>query len=229
MQTTHKKFIILLFIVIVGCLGSLPIAPHFLIPVKVQPTAVATPTPTYTDGQCTTDILTQTHATSTIAAPPQSIAKVWAQEKYTNQDFTNALSCATAFVDLYESFDYHQMQSLYTAIPLLSADAKKRFYQGYENASANVRTNQTWESQLQKTQTVQQVKTSSVTLDNYTNKNNEFFLTVNIPCKLTKQVQGKPTTQNISVTVLLKKVQPDKNTHGVGWQISDWRENTATA
>ena len=120
------------------------------------------------------------------------------------------------------------MQSLYTAVPLLSADAKKRFYQGYEQASANVRTNQTWEKQLQTSQTVQQAKTSTGTLEAYTNKNHELFLTLDIPCQLIKHVKGKQTTQSISATVLLKKVQPDKSTQGVGWQISDWRENETT-
>ena len=167
-QTTHKKFILLLFIVIIGCLGSLPIAPHFLVPIKVQPTTPAAPT--YTDGQCTTDILTKAHTSATPVTLPQSLSQVWTKANYTDQDYTNALACATAFVNLYESFDYHQMQSLYTAVPLLSADAKKRFYQGYEQASANVRTNQTWEKQLQTSQTVQQAKTSTGTLEAYTNK-----------------------------------------------------------
>jgi hypothetical protein len=240
---THRRFLILPLIVIIGCLGSFPIAEHFLVTSKLQtPTTVAI---TYQEGQCTSSEISATSvsatptatatqsATATPAATqsasatalPSTLTKVWAETGNTSEDYTNAQACAAAFVNTYETYSYQHMDSTTAALPMLSADAKKRFAEGYEQTAPNLRTTQSWKQQITTNQNVQTAKASKPIFSTYVYQKNELFLTFDVQYQLTIYTKGVKSTQKDSMTVLLKRVTSDSTTSGVGWQVSDWRDN----
>jgi hypothetical protein len=228
---THRWFLILPLIVIIGCLGSFPIAEHFLVASKLQtPTTVAV---TYQEGQCTSSEIsaaavsvtpTATKSTSATALP-STLTKVWAETGNTSEDYTNAQACAAAFVNTYETYSYQHMDSTTAALPMLSADAKKRFAEGYEQTAPNLRTTQSWKQQITTNQNIQTAKASQPIFSTYIYQGNELLLTFNVQYQLTIYTKGVKSTQKDSMTVLLKSVKPDSTTSGVGWQVSDWRDN----
>lgn len=265
---TNRRFLILPLIVIIGCLGSFPIAEHFLVQSQLQTTT--TVTISYTDGQCTSNMLaniatsttpnatasasvtpnaTQTtsptpnatqaasptpnatnsaSSSSSATTVPASLITVWVETHNTTKDYTNAQACAIAFANTYQTFDFQHLDSTTSALAFLSADAKKRFSEGYENISANPRTTEAWKQQIVTNQIVQTARASTPTLEGYIYQKNELFLNFDVPYQLTTSIKGVKSVTQTLMTVRLKKIQPDSSTSGLGWQVTDWRDNGET-
>lgn len=227
----QKRLLFLLVLLAFGSLGALPIASHLLTTVTgPRPTpVVARPQRIYTDGQCTiSDMQTGYKPAVSSIVVPKPLPAAWAQGKRNDQEhYLTALSCAAAFVEIYETFDYRQPQSLYTALPLLSAAAQQRFYEGAGRAAANERTQANWLKHLEQQTTTQTASVSLPALQASVYSRNALYLTFDVPYQRTTQSGGKTTQQSGHATVLLKGVQPDSTPGGIGWQVLDWHENIA--
>jgi hypothetical protein len=219
----QKIYLSLLLIIAMGCLGALPIAPYLLKMPSNNVQVHKTSSPTYTEGQCTDSAITHSHFATTTA--PASLPEAWQQAKRTHTNYVQALDCAATFVDTYESFDYRQTQSFAAALPLISAAAKQRYYQGYGKTPANIRTNARWQMLAKQWQIVQKARSSRPVLQSSKYDNGTLYIVLNVPYQLTQQMAGKNHSLRFSVTVLLKGIAPNNKNHGIGWQVSDWHEN----
>jgi hypothetical protein len=183
-------------------------------------------TRTYTNGQCTTsDIGVIYQPLGVSVTVPNPLPGTWTQAGRGAQDYIKALACAATFVEMYETFDYHQIHTLYEAIPLLSADAQKRFYEGDSTIGANIRTNVAWQKKLQQNKVIEVARVSVPDLLGSEYSQGVLYLTLDVPYTVVEQIDGQITTQSYNETVLLKSIAPDTQPGGIGWQVSDWNEN----
>lgn len=227
----HNRLLLLLLLLTIGCLGAIPLAPHLLAPVISQHTNQVTSNPqkTYTDGKCTADTahVVYTPAVSSVKAP-KSWPKAWKLAGLSGQDqaYFSALACAATFVKTYETFDYRQPKTLYQALPLVSATAQQRFYEGAGKIAANDRTKAAWLNTLKQKQVSQTASVSLPHLSTSFYTHGALYLTLAVPYHTTGQNAGKTTSQQYQATILLKGVQPDPKQKNINWQILDWQENT---
>jgi hypothetical protein len=223
----QKKIFTLLLLVALGCIGALPIAPHLLVALGQSATSAAASTRTYTEGQCTKTVMTIIYQpANTSSANSPSLPDAWTQAGRSKQDYIEALACAATFVETFETFDYHQLRTLYTAIPLLSATSQKHFYEGDGSISANIRTDPNWQKKLQQNQVIQVATVSMPTLLDSEYSQGLLYITLDVPYTVVEQIDGQSTTHTYNETVLLNDIAQNEQQNGIGWQVSDWRENT---
>ena len=223
----YKKTVMLLILIFcVGCLGSMPVS-AYLLPSFQQP-IVKVPPKTYQDGQCNATEKTVVYQPTRVSQgkkAPIKLPAAWSHAKRGQQDFVNAQLCAAAFVDTYQSFDYRNLNTLQSAVFMLSSAAQKRFYEGSGKVRASQRLNSQWRGKIQLHKVVQVAQATPPTMlvSEYTG--GTLYVTFDVPYQLTTHMDGKATTKNYHDIVLLKSVTPDTHLKGTGWQISDNRDS----
>ena len=225
---TQKRLFLVLVIIGIACLGALPVGSLLFarLHISTAQTSATTPATTYTEGECTSSSTHVIYMPAPQTSPvPDPLPPAWQQANRNGQDYTNALACAATFVETYESFDYHQVQSLYAAMPLLSSQARQRFYQGNGASSANARTDAAWQKKIQRDRIIQVARVSLPTPVASTYSEGSLYVTLLVPYQTIEQIDGQTSIQNHFETVLLRGVPADRAKDGTGWQIADWREN----
>ncbi len=209
----------LLIILCLSSLGSLSLAPYFLTKISQ-----ATPGSQYADGACTAhtqDIhYLQTTANTQVTGP---VPTSWSKAGKTSQDFVLAQSCAAAFTIIYESFNLNDPDTLTNATYMLSATAKKRFFEGTQTEKKDERMDPTWQSQAHKEQLQQTAQVvSKATLQDVQVINSKFFALFVVTYQLTSQQFGKKTVQQKQLVVVLASASVNSLEGSTGWQVADW-------
>ena len=224
----HKEVTLAIRIVLVLCfasLASLSLVPALLSPPKATPPSQ--PTATYSDGACTAqpgDGGAGSYPGATNQRP--TVPTNWSNAGRNEEDLMLVQACAAAFARNYETFDATDLTSLTSAITMLSATAKKRFYQGVGITRANQREDPQWQAQARSAQLKQDATVSSApTLQAVSSQNTTLFATLKVQLTVTttKNTTASSTTKK-ELNVTLATVKPDPNTKSTGWQVTDWVE-----
>jgi hypothetical protein len=243
--TTANQFVLiekntlmlLIWIFCLGCLGALPISSYLLS--SLHKTPLSSPVKRYPDGQCGTTVQTAISPTPTTLSgkltpkapvsqgkPTQTtLPSEWSKVGLSQQDFVNAQACATAFVQNYQSFDYRNLNTLQSAIFMLSSAAKKRFYEGSGSVSANLRLDKQWQIKVQARRMVQTAQPSQPTMLNSKYIGKTLYVTFDVPYQLIAQIDGHSTALNYHEIVLLKSIASNAHLQGTSWQVSDYRDS----
>ncbi len=217
----------LLIILCLGSLGSLALAPYFLAKISQ-----ATSGPQYADGACTAhpqDIHYLQTASTANTQNTTPLPTTWSKAGKTSQDFTLAQSCAAAFTIVYESFNLNDPDTLTNATYMLSAAAKKRFFEGTTTEQKDERMDPTWQSQAHKEQLQQTAQAASpATLQDVQVVRGKFFALFVVTYQLTSQQSGKKTVLQKQLVVVLAAVPADPTKESTGWQVTDWYNTVTT-
>ncbi len=216
----------LLLIIILVCLGSLPIIPS-LLPITTASSLSATPVhSTLPAGQCRASSQElQAIPNPQTFLPPAHLPAAWRQARHTQADFIQAQICAAAFIVAYYSFDSQKTATLTTSTSLLSPGGKQRFYaQGADkNAGLHMVPLQ---SGSQKRHLQQGAQASIPYLIDAHYVNNTLLAWMVVPYKMAIRGQNQSSSSIVHATVLVIQ-QPSTVPHQKAlWLVSDWRAGT---
>ncbi len=220
-----RVFLILLgIILVISILGSASLATQFLSSPQPQATAPATQPASVGGKGCTLsplDIKYQPLPSPDKRPYITPLPAAWFEAGLHEQDVAYAFACAADFTQRYQSFDAAHLDKLTALTTLLSASASKRF-------SSDAHMKQDWRTEVQNHHTVQVAKALPPSLQDVKYTNKLLLAWLSVPYTLSVQKDGKQTTENQTLTVLLvTDNNQNQGTHTV-WQVSSWQDGSST-
>lgn len=169
--------------------------------------------------------------TKSAVSPPMTtptIPSKWYTYGFTDDDAKYAEACAAQFVLDYHTFDYNNLPSLETLTYMLSAHAKKLFYQGGADDTHNIHLHMLtqWQNTIEKRKQNQQATVQQPTLSQITPQYSNYIVEVDVGYKLVKEINfGIQPPEIHHDTIILQNTSPcpkllpnEQN----GWEVVDW-------